>query len=407
MALSLRRWLAIAAIGFGIAVVVILRDIEPRTEFVSRQSIEERRVSRARHRVAIASERFRILDLVDSVRRVLGPTTSSLPRVVISQGIDERIRRGANQIVADLAARRDGQIVVPLDIVFVMDSATTIRGAPRLGVRSAMSLDHVLPRPNTDDRCLVLARTRPLTGDPRTVARRFVNLVGEPVKERFLGPCAYYARFGAPGPHIATWLREREWGPGVRSVWDKPARRWTWGWATYGMSADRIAQERAMYLRIRTTPAGIMCVAGEVSECERELVARPSSAINGQNRVSLWSTGIVSSRDDIAVPYYEWWWEDRMSPLGPSDWTLLSEMVRTLGPERFQRFWTSNQPIEAAFRSASGTEIGVWTRDWAQRMYGAQVRGPQLAATSAAGGVAFIGFAIFFAAFTARRRQVS
>lgn len=407
MALTVRRWLSIAAIGFGIAIVVILRDVEPRTEFVSRQSIEEQRVTRARHRVAIASERLRVLELVDSVRRALGSTTSPQTRVVISRGVDERIQRGANQILSDLATRRQGETVVPVDIAVVLDSASTVRGAPRLGASSVMALDHVLPRANSNDRCLVLARTRPLTGDPRSVARRYVNLVGEPVKERFLGPCAYYERFGAPGPHIAAWLRDREWGPGVRSVWDRPARQWTWGWATYGMSADRLEKEKAMFLRVRMSPTGIACVAGDVSACEQVFGAHPTAAISGQNRVSFWSTGIVSSRDDIAIPYYEWWWEDRTSPLGPSDWTLLSEMARTLGPERFQRFWTSDQPIEAAFQSASGTEIGVWTRDWAQRMYGAQVRGPQLASTSAAGGIAFIVFAVLFAAFTARRRQVS
>jgi hypothetical protein len=403
MALSLRRWVSIAAIGFGIAIVAILRDVEPRTEFVSRQSIEEQRAGRARHRVAIASERLRILELVDSVRRTLGTTSSPQTRVAISRGVDERVQRGAHQIVSDLATRRQGPTIVPVDIAFVVDSVSTVRGAPRIGINTVMALDHVLPRPNSNDRCLVLARTKPMIGEPRNVARRFVNLVGEPVKERFLGPCAYYERFGAPGPHIANWLREREWGPGVRSVWDKPARQFTWGWATYDMPPERLEQEKAMYLRVRMTPQGIACVSGDVSACEKVF----GTVVTGLNRVTLWSTGVVSSRDDIAVPYYEWWWEDRKSPLGPSDWTLLSEMVRTLGPERFQRFWTSDQPIDAAFRTASGTDIGTWTRDWAQRMYGAQVRGPQLGATSAAGGVAFIALAIVFAALTARRRQVS
>lgn len=403
MALSFPRWLAIAVIGFGIALVIIVRDVPERDEFVSRLSREERRANRARNHVAIASERLRVLQIIDSVKRSLGRSRSPQRRVALARNLEERMARAANQIVTELESRRSGPVLVPIDIAFVVDTASLIRGAPRRGSNAVMAVDHVLPHPGSDDRCLVLARTRPFSGDARAIARRYVTLLAEPAKERLLGPCAYYERFGSPGPSVAAWLRAREWSPALRSTWDRAARRWTWGWEPLEMSTLERESIRAAAIRNSITPTGVACLAGDAGACERAFLVAPNAT---ENRLTLWSAGIVSSGDDLGFQSYPWW-DERESDLGPRSWTLLSEMVRTLGPERFQRFWSSSQPIAEAFESASGQDIGVWTREWAQRMYGKQLRGPHLAGMSAASGVAFIVLAVAFAAVTARRRQVA
>jgi hypothetical protein len=82
-------------------------------------------------------------------------------------------------------------------------------------------------------------------------------------------------------------------------------------------------------------------------------------------------------------------------------------MVRDLGPDRFRQFWQSNEHPRAAFRAVAGRDISEWTRDWAQRTYGVQHRGPGVALSSTGYGVGVILLALLAAVVTTKRRQVA
>jgi hypothetical protein len=113
----------------------------------------------------------------------------------------------------------------------------------------------------------------------------------------------------------------------------------------------------------------------------------------------------VSPRTGLDVFDRYWWWRNA-EELGPREWTILAEMARTLGPERFRRMWHSDQPVREAFRSEAGMELGDWTRDWSQRLYGDQGRGPGISAFSALMALALAAVAFGFALATVQRRRV-
>ncbi len=60
-------------------------------------------------------------------------------------------------------------------------------------------------------------------------------------------------------------------------------------------------------------------------------------------------------------------------------------MVADIGPEAFQRFWSSELPIEEAFREANGAGLMEWTRVWVRRNVGPVEGGPMPGLASVAG----------------------
>ena len=93
-------------------------------------------------------------------------------------------------------------------------------------------------------------------------------------------------------------------------------------------------------------------------------------------------------------------------PFGHREATLLADMVRTLGRERFARFWTSVEPVPVAFQQAAGEPLGGWTARWIADQYGPLP--PRGAGVNASGGVmslVFIGLALAIALRVSARRQ--
>ncbi len=84
---------------------------------------------------------------------------------------------------------------------------------------------------------------------------------------------------------------------------------------------------------------------------------------------------------------------------------FLSDVVREVGLDRFREFWTSDLPVDQAFASVVGRDIGAWTSDWlAERIgrqdFGPGVRGPGLLAVAL---LASLG--IFAGAYVAEKRK--
>lgn len=61
---------------------------------------------------------------------------------------------------------------------------------------------------------------------------------------------------------------------------------------------------------------------------------------------------------------------NRYPSLGRREPFLLADMVRTLGRERFARFWTSGDAVPVAFEKAAGEPLEQWTSRWIVAQYG-------------------------------------
>src|SRR5262249_23188246 len=131
---------------------------------------------------------------------------------------------------------------------------------------------------------------------------------------------------------------------------------------------------------------GIACLAGERQACRDAL-------LNGRagKADSAWRTNVVASSGTTLRAFYL---PQAATRLGPADGWIVSEMVRTLGRDRFERFWTSPLPVDEAFRQAAGEDIQTWTQRWAVRTYGPAQVGPILPGLGVATGIFLVVLAI-------------
>ena len=97
---------------------------------------------------------------------------------------------------------------------------------------------------------------------------------------------------------------------------------------------------------------GVSCAAGKDEACLRALLEPPTP--HPWRRSMGRTAGVLSTGFYNPFVHGDNAWLTREWPLGSREWTLLSDMVRTIGPERFERFWTSDLPPEQAFRAATG-----------------------------------------------------
>ena len=408
MALTTTRWILVGLIGLLLVAVGSLQEPVPRFGNRVPRTVLTARATHAGEQLGIAAERYRILQLRDSVRSAMGPASSSQSRLAMARDLNPQVQRVLQRLMEHVDARRPQQPRVSVDVAFVLDTAQGIGGASRAGFDGILVGDYVLPRPNSNERCLVLARTKDLgewgMKHPYAYANARARLLSDATRLKLLGPCAFYEQFGSPGPQIDRWLQDQRWSLGLLSSWETPFPAWESqrGWYENLFSGTLFMN---WGLRRTISPRGFACAAGDVAACERAILARPEASSLLRPRTTLWS-GVVSTGEGFDVDR-DSWWNARARELGPRDWTILAEMVRTLGPERFAQFWRSTLPPRDAFQAAAGQDIGSWTRDWALRLYGHQARGPGLSGTEALVAGALGILALAFALAASARRQVA
>jgi hypothetical protein len=94
------------------------------------------------------------------------------------------------------------------------------------------------------------------------------------------------------------------------------------------------------------------------------------------------------------------------TPLGPASGWIVSEMVRTLGPDRFAKFWTSSLSVSDAFKQADPRGLDVWMHDWMLRNYGVASVGPGVTTAGIVTGIAVLLFGVGLAIAIGNRRRV-
>jgi len=393
MALTFPRWLSAAVIGCALLLVAVWRGgVSTERPPLPRRDDLARRAGSAHNQITAAVDRLRVLELRDSLAARHGGTATSNGTVYVDRHFSSELRT-----LFDAVVQREPQTLspagVPMDVAFVLDSGRAAPSAAGAAVAQAVTLSgraspgrvaraYLLPALGSDDRCLALVRVDQ-RGNGGMYGGRY-DLVRAP---SLAGPCAYYQAFGRPGPAIDRWLRERGWMLGQRTAWRRAlaARADAAYWPAYRSPFYFFDGWAA---RQDLTPAGIRCHAGDIAACERALFDPAKSG------PATWGDGIITFDPR------------RTTELGMVERQLRSEMVRTLGPDRFAQFWHSTESPAAAFKTAAGVSMGEWTHDLLVRTYGEQHLGPGIETASMGMGALVLAIGLGVGLAAARRRTI-
>lgn len=381
MALTLTRWIVAALVGCAALAGWALHDASSplAAEPINREAELLGRAASARGELSSTLARLRTVAIRDSLAT---HAPSVAEGSVVTSDHSRSMRWGEQRdiprLMAEAGATRPTHPLMPIEVAFLYDTASVNVDGVRLQ-RPLLNLEYMLPASAFNDRCTVVVEMEDLYwGDL-------------PKPQSLLGPCAYYEAFGPPGPAVDRWLRARGWAFGQRNSWNRAEQ---WRLLVEGRFpgdmrpvADTLAHESLGIGAAR-------CATGDVEQCQKSVLESGPSEF-----APVWGAGFMSANGLPTVAGARQRW------LGPADDMLLSEMVRTLGPERFAAFWRSDKEPAQAFKDAAGVSIGEWTRDWMQREYGKQTRGPTVnyAGFGLTGIILLVGLVVGVRAVQTRR----
>jgi hypothetical protein len=223
-------------------------------------------------------------------------------------------------------------------------------------------------------------------------------MLGEPMNPRWrgqfvrwlkasLGPCAFYAMYGAPSRTVGRWLATRGWDVGRFLSTEGPLGA---GWSP----ADLLGDPRYSWYWERIymfSPATVACMAGRPAGCRAAVLRGASGGARADSLPRF-----------VRVDQRRWW---QTQDLIPGE-RYLSDVARAVGRERFLGFWGSPLPVDTSLALALRKPVGEWTAEW-QHRYTPRLR------LGAAAPVWAYGFAVLLtalvlcgAAVTAQRRQI-
>ena len=408
MALSGLRWLALTVAACAIVWLGVLfraagGSAQPSDDVVQRSWIYSGSPAAAvEGRVAQVNDRLRTLELRDSVLGVARRSNESSLTILV----DPRLAPASRQNFTAALEREWTALQIPAGthtiVALVMDTTRFPHGLPRTrGFTGGLPIDAFLPSAETGGACVELATLHswPTRSNFAAISARL--LASTETVRALLSPCAFYAAFGAPSPSIAHWLTGLRWTPARLAEWNEASPPWRPALAerVYNPMAPARNVDPTERLRWLVAPSGLSCIAGEAGACEHILFEPRRIAVD-----SVWRAHVVpASATDITDFYFM----PRASTLGPADGSILSEMVRTLGRDRFKQFWLSPLSPLDAFKQASGEDADEWTHAWAKRMYGPIDVQPRLSAAGMTAGLMFIAVALAGAALIGDRRRVA
>jgi len=116
--------------------------------------------------------------------------------------------------------------------------------------------------------------------------------------------------------------------------------------------------------------------------------------------------GVEGAFDDSGprvVTLGQWWWKSQRLVAAER---YLSDVVREVGHDRFQRFWSSTQPVDTALAAMLKMPVGEWTVGWERRFAPELPLGAAAPPSASFLALLLAAAAVGSVALTARRRQV-
>ncbi|HEY6808770.1 MAG TPA: hypothetical protein VI160_08270 [Gemmatimonadales bacterium] len=384
MALTPRRWIAIALFGAAALAVASLPPSaawwdSARGSGAALYRASDAQVQIVNRALASTSDAIRLLARRDTLVRLvnaLHPRAGATP-VVGFEGIWSGPQRARlRQMVAD-AWQTLGATApeVPVAIVF--------RNQVNRGAGFMASGNWYLLPGATGGPCIVAARP---TGTATTWPVGGVRSI--------LGPCAFYGVFGHPGAAVEQWLLRGRFWQAADADWlspPAPAQVFEVGdlipgdaSATYLFEAISAMAYQGLGL------GGAACAQGDLVVCRRLVLSSDEAG----DRFGHMTVGHISI---VRMPnaYYD---------QGFDRW-FLSDLVRNRGRENFARFWRAPQAPDSAFAAVYGMPIEAWTREWLRERRPGLHAGPGIRTASVVWGlVSIVGFVAIGAALAQRRR---
>jgi hypothetical protein len=276
------------------------------------------------------------------------------PLLVFAPDSQLEKKRAVVKVALDSAWRQLDLHDAKVDILVAIPSSNTGNGADTPGLYLYGTRTYLLPDSTDRTTCIAVL---PLywSGRENAGSRFQMSQVMSWVRNS-LGPCAFYARFGAPGPRVRRWLNANrfdvaetsDWS-GIRRIGDEDEFEPRFGSAWW-------------YMELYSIPYNTLaCLSGRISACTRALQQGDQE------------TGTPLHR--VVSPSYSW----RLSQgrLINQD-RFLASVFRKSGETDFQEFWTTTLPVDSALTLALHEPAAGWSQRW--QLEGA--RAPRLGAAA-------------------------
>ncbi|MDH5196839.1 MAG: hypothetical protein OEY20_06275 [Gemmatimonadota bacterium] len=365
MALTPARIAALALVAAAAAVTVLFPPPPQRLERTG--TYERMAISVAGRSLRSARQAVAVRMMRDSARRVAGPNAAGTVQTLFRGDWSPGERDWLDARVRDIRGTEPG--TGNAVVAFVRDTA----------LFGFLTLHYALPT-DRNDACVAIYARNPKWARGRPLYR--------PTAPALLGPCAYYARFGQPGPAVDDWLHHGGAALAITSPTYPPPVRATAQRADRGRGLLALMEGSSWWAvdqRLEFPLALNACRDGDATSC-RAFVTGPREGDR-----ALQALGVHSEQS--------WVVEARTA-------TFLSDVLTEIGPERFAAFWGASGTLDEAFQGAVGTDVATWTGRWAREHLGG--RAPQPTVSFATLGISLGVVATFLAIATlvAIRRRV-
>lgn len=200
------------------------------------------------------------------------------------------------------------------------------------------------------------------------------------------GPCAFYARFGAPSARVRAWLGRRQFDLAESADWTGAGSN---DWMAGYLLVDPRRRSWWWPELYELEPGARACLGGRRAACR--------AAITGDDSESLDSIPTV-----VTLP------NPRAINLQPiiGGGRYLADVARAVGDERFRDFWTADQPVDTALSLALRRPVGTWTAGWQLQVSPRPPLGPAPGLADLVFGVLVAGGCVVAAMLGMSRRVV-
>ncbi len=205
-----------------------------------------------------------------------------------------------------------------------------------------------------------------------------------------LQACRIVAAHGMPGPHIRDWLARGAFRFAQRAA---PPE----GTAKPTTVAVRDPFGRRMYSWDRHDLTPQLCLSGTAAACG-DLVLRGDGGGDDPEG------GVLADLPEGLGANFLW---DLPPVLTDAARYLLSDLEREYGADAFDRFWTSDEDVTAAFQGAFGESLDAWAAGWVATYVGHETYGPGLPRRATLGTTLLLLLGALAGGMWHRRRAVA